>query len=170
MKVSLLVIALLSLVGCKANQSSLTQFVQQARQQSGQALKPLAGHQPFEAIRFQQQQRDPFVLPQLLASAQQPTQRADCWQPQLRQTSGSLTGFPLTQLRLKGVMTGAGGRRALIQLPNGQIAAAVRGVPIGNNNGRVVQIGHSHIDIEETLPDGLGCWQKRRQTIALTAN
>ncbi|MEF1339522.1 pilus assembly protein PilP, partial [Vibrio rotiferianus] len=53
------------------------------------------------------------------------------------------------------------------QAPNGTVYKVHAGQYIGKNNGKVTHVTHSYLLINETLPDGLGCWQKRKVKLAL---
>ena len=56
---------------------------------------------------------------------------------------------------------------ALVQTPKGNVVKVRKGQYMGSNNGQVVDIKSRQITLKETLPDGMGCWQKRYVKLAL---
>tara|TARA_Y100001956_G_scaffold81093_1_gene97758 strand:- start:1816 stop:2328 length:513 start_codon:yes stop_codon:yes gene_type:complete len=161
-------IVIAALAGCQANEDSLDGFITQVEQKARQDVVDLKPVLDFEVSHYQShQQREPFVLPQAALVLNQPIVKADCWQPNERQKTGQLERFPLSKLRLKGVM-GSGGRvSALVQTPEGNVVKVNSGQYIGLNNGKVAYVAESYLKINETLPDGLGCWNKRSVKLAL---
>ncbi|WP_319535611.1 pilus assembly protein PilP [uncultured Vibrio sp.] len=156
------------LVGCQANDESLTDFIRDVENQARRDVEKLKPADKYVAVAYAPQvMRDPFVLPQEATIAIQPIARKDCWQPRSRARSGTLETFPLSQLSLKGVMGMGGTISGLVQGPNGTVYKVAPGQYLGRNNGKVTQITHFYLLIDEILPDGLGCWQKRKVKLAL---
>ncbi|WP_319553234.1 pilus assembly protein PilP [uncultured Vibrio sp.] len=156
------------LVGCQANDESLTDFIRDVENQARRDVEKLKPADKYVAVVYEPQiMRAPFVLPQEATIATQPIARKDCWQPRSRARSGKLEKFPLSQLRLKGVIGIGSSVTGLVQGPNGTVYKVAPGHYLGRNNGKVNQITHSYLLIDETLPDGLGCWQKRKVKLAL---
>ncbi|KGY10744.1 pilus assembly protein PilP [Vibrio sinaloensis] len=158
----------LFLLGCQANEESLDEFVAQVERKARQDVVDLKPVFDFQISAYQSHnQREPFVLPQAALVLNQPLAKADCWQPVQRRKTGQLERFPLSKLRLKGVM-GSGGRvSALVQTPEGNVVKVSSGQYIGLNNGKVTHVADDYLKINETLPDGLGCWNKRSVKLAL---
>ncbi|KIE19566.1 fimbrial protein [Vibrio sinaloensis] len=158
----------LFLLGCQANEESLDEFVAQVERKARQDVVDLKPVFDFQISAYQSHnQREPFVLPQAALVLNQPLAKADCWQPAQRRKTGQLERFPLSKLRLKGVM-GSGGRvSALVQTPDGNVVKVSSGQYIGLNNGKVTHVADDYLKINETLPDGLGCWNKRSVKLAL---
>ncbi|NOI16173.1 pilus assembly protein PilP [Vibrio hepatarius] len=166
---SLTVISLLLvLVGCKANQEPLDDYIAQVERKARKdvvALKPVIDFKT--STYFAHKQREPFVLPQAALVLNQPVAKKDCWQPAKRVKSGKLEKYPLSKLRLTGVMSGNGQVSALVQTPKGNVVRVNAGHYIGLNNGKVTRVTDKFLQINETLPDGLGCWNKRNVKLAL---
>lgn len=162
------VIVSVLLVGCRANQDSLDEFVVLSQQQAQHTVKELAPALSFKTAAYTSgAEREPFTLPTAALVLDQPTVRKDCWQPKSRKQNGQLEQYALSKLSLKGVMSRNGKNSGLIQTPKGQVIKISAGQYIGLNNGLVTQVATSHIQIKETLPDGLGCWNKRSVKLAL---
>lgn len=163
-----LLVAVLALVGCRANQDSLPEFVTTAEQQAQVKVLELKPALAFQTEQYTAHRaRKPFALPQAALVMNQPQERKDCWQPIQRKRVGPLETFALEKLRLKGVMSKSGRNSALVQTPSGIVMKVEVGQFIGLNNGKVTQVNADYIQVNETLPDGLGCWSRRNVKLAL---
>ncbi|EEX66312.1 fimbrial protein [Vibrio metoecus] len=156
------------LVGCKANQDDLVGFVAQVERDARKDVSKLKPILEFQVTTYQERKaREPFVLPREALVQSQPVVKADCWQPMPRAKNGPLERYPLSQLRLKGVMSSGGSISALVQTPTGNVVKVKAGQYLGNNNGKVTRVDDNYLLINETLPDGLGCWNQRNVKLAL---
>lgn len=163
-----LLAATMLLLGCQANEEPLTEFVQHAERKAQKNVAQLAPKGEFVPLLYSQRtSRNPFSLPVEALVQSQPETKKDCWQPRFRAKSGKLERYPLSKLRLKGVMGSDGSISGLIQVPGGNILKVKTGQYIGLNHGKVVKIENKRLLINETLPDGLGCWQRRNVRLAL---
>lgn len=159
---------LLMLSGCKANQDSLEDFVVQVELKAKKEVEQLVPATEFSAATYQRRAfRPPFELPKEAIVQNQPLVKKDCWQPSARARSGMLEKYPLSKLRLKGVMGSGKSVFGLVQTPKGNVVNVKKGQFIGLNNGRVTKVTSQYVLINETLPDGLGCWHKRNVRLAL---
>ncbi|WP_423839927.1 pilus assembly protein PilP [Vibrio mytili] len=156
------------LIGCQANDDSLTDYINNVENQARRDVEKLKPAEQYVAVAYDPKVlREPFELPQEATIATQPVAREDCWQPPSRKRTGKLEKFPLNQLRLKGVMGMGNTVSGLVQAPNGTVYKVKPGQYLGRNNGKVTHVSHNYLLINETLPDGLGCWQKRKVKLAL---
>ncbi|MDR9825461.1 pilus assembly protein PilP [Vibrio sp. FNV 38] len=161
-------ISLLLLGGCKANQDSLEEYVQKMKLSAAKEVQALAPAMIFKASAYQQyDSHQPFSLPPAALVVDQPVINLDCWQPTQRKKHGKLERYPLTKLKLRGVIGDAGQVSALIQTPQGHVIRVQKGQYVGLNNGKVTQINSHQLVLKEILPDGLGCWNSRSVTLAM---
>ena len=159
---------LLMLSGCKANQDSLEDFVVQVELKAKKEVEQRVPATEFSAATYQRRAfRPPFELPKEAIVQNQPLVKRGCWQPSARARSGKLEKYPLSKLRLKGVMGSGKSVFGLVQTPKGNVVNVKKGQFIGLNNGRVTKVTSQYVLINETLPDGLGCWHKRNVRLAL---
>ncbi|MDN3615383.1 pilus assembly protein PilP [Vibrio gallaecicus] len=159
---------ILMLVGCKANQDSLEEYVSKVEEQARKEVAQLKPAAEFIAATYDPKiSRGPFVLPKEAIVQDQPIVKKDCWQPSYRSKNGKLEKYPLSKLRLKGVMGSGSTVSGLVQTPVGNVVKIQKGQFIGLNNGRVTKVTSKYVLINETLPDGLGCWHKRNVKLAL---
>ncbi|MGF1680983.1 pilus assembly protein PilP [Photobacterium minamisatsumaniensis] len=167
-QLGVLVLGLLGLVGCRANDDSVAQFITYTHQQAKANVEPLEEQPVFVAESFvMTSTRAPFLRPHPeLGEAREGVKQA-CWQPQQRAQRSPLERYPLTQLSMRGVMGDNEQLWALIYTPEGKLVKVGEGHYLGLNHGKVKMVDQKTVEIEEILPDGEGCWLKRVTTLAL---
>ncbi len=161
-------VVLLLLIGCQANEESLTDYIVKVSDSARKEIIPLPPTTPFIVYSYSQSDvREPFELPLEAVVQSQPKVKKDCWQPSQRANKSPLERFALRQLEFKGVIGSGSKVSALIAMPEGKLTYVNKGQYIGNNHGRVSEIAQQHLLIKETLPDGLGCWTQRSIKLTL---
>ncbi|PSW19232.1 pilus assembly protein PilQ [Photobacterium sanctipauli] len=159
---------LVGLMGCKANDDSVAQFISHSHQQAHASVEPLEEQPTFVAESFvMTSTRSPFMQPYPEPGEVLGGQKLACWQPTVRSQRAPLERYPLAQLSMRGVIGDAEQLWALIYTPEGKLAKVREGHYIGLNQGRIKQVGRKAVEIEEVLPDGEGCWIKRASSLAL---
>jgi len=77
-----------------------------------------------------------------------------------------LEGFNIEQFEMVGTISNATGSFALLRGAGGVHRMKV-GDYLGRNDGRIVAISGSQVDVVEIVPDGEGAWLERPRTIPL---
>ena len=77
-----------------------------------------------------------------------------------------LEGFNIEQFEMVGTISNATGSFALLRGAGGVHRLRV-GDYLGRNDGRIVAISGSQVDVVEIVPDGEGAWLERPRTIPL---
>ncbi|NUU36735.1 pilus assembly protein PilP [Pseudomonas sp. C2B4] len=77
-----------------------------------------------------------------------------------------LEGFNIEQFEMVGTISNASGSFALLRGVGGVHRLKV-GDYLGRNDGRIVAINASQVDVIEIVPDGEGAWLERPRTIPL---
>ena len=77
-----------------------------------------------------------------------------------------LEGFNIEQFEMVGTISNATGSFALLRGAGGVHRLKV-GDYLGRNDGRIVAISGSQVDVVEIVPDGQGAWLERPRTIPL---
>ena len=79
-----------------------------------------------------------------------------------------LESYAIESLNMKGSMKGVTGQViALIQTPDGEVERVQRGSYMGMNQGRVVDITPTRIDLLEIVPDGRDGYIERPRSLVL---
>ena len=166
-KVVWLLPIVIGLVGCQANDDSVAEFIATTHNEAKARVKPLPEPFVFEVEKFvMTSKRVPFVKPipeQLLVKKD----TGECWQPQLDRQLSKLENFALEKLSMKGAIGNKKQLWGLVFTPEGDLMKIKPGQYIGLNRGKVLTVSDKIIEIEETLPDGKGCWLKRPTKLAL---
>lgn len=79
-----------------------------------------------------------------------------------------LEQFPLDGLKLVGEVAAGGQEYALILDPNGLVTRVTVGSYLGQNNGRIVAITPTGIEISEIVPNGTGGYVRRPASLSLS--
>ncbi|MNL08979.1 Pilus assembly protein, PilP [compost metagenome] len=77
-----------------------------------------------------------------------------------------LEGFNIEQFEMVGTISNASGSFALLRGAGGVHRLKV-GDYLGRNDGRIVAINASQVDVVEIVPDGEGAWLERPRTLPL---
>lgn len=165
---SIVMVVLWLVVGCQAESEPVDLFIAQSRLNATANINDLKQVQSFEATPFDAGLiREPFALPDVAKVVLKPQEDQNCWQPKTRSKRTKLEQYPLAQLKLSGVMGSGGQLSGIIHLPTGTMSKVSKGHFIGRNNGKVIKVSSQYVLIQEVLPDGLGCWQKRQTKLSL---
>ncbi|EDL53863.1 pilus assembly protein PilP [Vibrio mediterranei] len=166
-RISLMLISIAVLMGCRAKQDPLNEFVTQVLREAKTTQADTPFFPTIEVIKFTPINRSsPFDLPAMIQNHSQSVANLSCWQPKIR-SKVPLERYSLNDMQLKGVMGKGEQRRGLVALPINRIVTVSAGQYIGENSGLIKQITADKLIIHETLPDGLGCWRQRQITLAL---
>jgi len=159
----LLVVSSILLVvsGCTQGDADLTEWVAREKAQKGAPIPPLPVLKTFETFEYSDQtMRDPFSpsLEELPAgSGPQPDRHA----------KEPLEVYALDSLKMVGSMGAGSALEGLIKDTEGTVHRVHVGNYMGQNNGKIVAIAETRIDLVELIPNGTGGWMERQATIAL---
>ena len=149
------------LTGCTRGDADLRDWVAREKAQKGAPIPPLPVLKTFETFEYTDQaMRDPFSpsLEELPTSAGP--------QPD-KHPREPLEAYALDSLRLVGSMGAGSSVEGLIKDTEGTIHRVHRGNYMGQNNGKIVNISETQVDLVELVPNGTGGWMERHATIAL---
>ena len=79
-----------------------------------------------------------------------------------------LEGFPLDTLRMVGTLDISDTVYALMQSSDGLIHRVVPGNYMGQNDGRIIGISESEVELVEIISDGIGGYIERDASISLS--
>ena len=165
-KLSLALIAALALGACGGDMDDLDQFINEVKARPGGRIEPLPEITPYEVFAYTadaQGFRSPFVpdTPQVQSSS------AGGTRPDPERSREFLESFPLDTLRMVGTLRLGETNYGLIQTSDGLIHRVVPGNYMGQNDGRIVAIDESEIQLIEIISDGIGGYLEREAAVAL---
>lgn len=161
-------VVLLGLSGCGAGMDELDQYINEVKARPGGRIAPLPEIKPYETFSYVadvEQLRSPF-LPAVPENVGVPGRGGPG--PVEDRIKEDLESYPLDSLTMVGSMALGGTDHALIQTSDGLIYRVVPGNYLGQNDGRIIQIADSAIEIVEIIPDGIGGYIERQAAISLS--
>ena len=154
----------LLLVACGGDMSDLQEYIADVKQRPGGRIEPLPQIKPYETFRYRaDNQRSPFVPDQRDANEGRP----EGPKPIENRNKEYLEQFPLDTLAMVGTLEREGRTYGLVQTQDGLVHRVVPGNYVGQNDGRIMTIDESGIQVEELVPDGIGGFFKRTAEIGI---
>lgn len=161
-------LAMFGLAACGSDMDDLDQYINEVKSRPGGRIEPLPEINPYEVFQYAadvQGVRSPFVpdTPQITTSG------ADGGVgPDPDRSREFLEGFPLDTLSMVGTMHIGETMYGLVQTSDGLIHRVVPGNYLGQNDGRINDIGESEIELIEIISDGIGGYIERDAAISLS--
>jgi len=164
---AVLLVCSVVLFGCGNDMSDLEDYVKAKKAERVSFIPSVPEIQPAEPANYTASDlRSPFDNPEKDIVAN--TCPEPCVTPVQGRNPEHLESFALDSLRMVGSLSSNGQNTALVQTTDGLIHRVVPGNYIGENDGRVVAITESSIEIIEIVPDGLGNYSEREAGIGLS--
>jgi type IV pilus assembly protein PilP len=155
------------LVGCDSRIDAVNQEMANIRNQQPLPIEPAPVFNPVPSFNYSAQQlRSPF-LPNSLANELKVMSGKQVY-PNFSRQPQPLESYPLESLTLKGSMKGTVGQTVgLIKTPDGEVERVQRGNYMGMNQGRIIEITPTRIDLLEIVPDGRDGYIERPRSLVL---
>ena len=165
MLVTLTVIGL-GLSGCSDRIGLASQAMDTVRNQAAKPIEPPPQAQLIKDFVYSANLlRSPF-LPPSLVNLQGATTAIDGVRPDINRVKQPLEQYGLAQMTFRGMLTSSKGEQyALIQRPDGSVASVKIGDYIGLNNGRIVEITATQINLIEIVPDSRAGFVEKPQSL-----
>jgi type IV pilus assembly protein PilP len=158
---AILALAALALAGCSSRDTELAQFISQTKQEQPTGVKPLPEVKPYESFVYaDQSMRSPFAPGG--SGGSNPGLRPDS-----RRNREFLETFALDTLKMVGTLNMGGKNYGLVQTRDGLVHRVLPGNYLGQNDGRVLTVTASKINVTEIVPDGLGGYMERPASLTL---
>ena len=162
-----LMLAGLGVSACGGDMDDLDSYINEVKARPGGRIEPLPEITPYEVFAYVADAegfRSPFApdSPQVNQSAGGGTR------PDPERSREYLEQYPLDTLRMVGTLRQGETSFALVQDSEGLIHRVVPGNYLGQNDGRIVDITESKIDLIEIISDGIGGYLEREAAVGLT--
>ena len=161
---SLFIFAIIS--GCSPELTDLRTYTESVKSRAQPSVEPyteFVTHPPFAYSSASL--RSPFEQPKGTPAVVSQTRVENCLQPDFQRAKQTLEQYGLDALALTGSFTVGGEKWALIKSNDGALHKAKLNSRIGLFYGSITQIDAESITIEQLLPDGAGCWQRKTTTM-----
>ncbi|MDZ5432364.1 pilus assembly protein PilP [Pseudomonas fluorescens] len=163
-----MVVALVVLAGCGGSDdvSDLDAYMNDRRLQAPGKIEPTPTFLSYPSFTYNAANlRSPFSRQVRIDLAGQ-GQGSRNVKPDPDRVRQYLEGFNIEQFEMVGTISNATGSFALLRGAGGVHRLKV-GDYLGRNDGRIVAISASQVDVVEIVPDGEGAWLERPRTIPL---
>lgn len=149
--------------GCSGGMSDLDSYIAEVKARPGGRIEPLPEITQHETFSYERgDARSPFVADLPAAGRSDNGLRPDA-----DRKREYLEGFPLDTFRMVGTLHLGGQHYGLVQTSDRLIHRVVVGNYLGQNDGRIISITDSAIQLLEIIPDGLGGYTERAASIGL---
>ena len=156
----------LGLTACGGDMDDLDQYINEVKARPGGRIEPLPEITPYESFTYVadvEGMRSPFLPDTPQAAGPTGGTRPDPDRPR-----EFLEAFPLDTLRMVGTLNLGETAYGLVQTSDGLIHRVIPGNYLGQNDGRIVDISDSEIQIVEIISDGIGGYVERDAAIGLS--
>lgn len=155
-----------TLAGCAGDMDDLDSYINEIKAKPGGRIEPLPEITPYEVFGYVADSdgfRSPFRpdSPQVTQSGDDGIRKDDT------RSREFLEQFPLDTLRMVGTLQQGEISYGLVQDSEGLIHRVVLGNYLGQNDGRIVDITESKIDLIEIISDGIGGYLERGAAVGL---
>jgi len=162
----------LAIGGCGTRDNSdLDAYIRQVLARPPKPIEPLPELKPVETFVFEPaERRDPFVSD--ARSEPEPSQvveeEIDEFAPDPTRPKEPLEAYSLDALRMVGTLEQDETRWGLVRTQDGLLHRVRLGNYMGQNNGLIVRIDDTAIELTEVVLDPSGKWRERTANLALT--
>lgn len=157
----------LGLAACASDNDDLKTYIDETLLRDGGRIDPLPEITPYEVFNYgadSEGLRSPFVPDAPQASAGNANGGT---RPDPERSREFLEQYPLDTLRMVGTLQLGQTNYGLIQDSGGLIHRVVPGNYMGQNDGRIVSISESEIELVEIISDGIGGYLEREAAVGL---
>lgn len=162
----MLLASVMVLNGCGDRVAIADQAMADIRNQPAQPVEPPPQPQIIEDFVYSANElRSPFMPPGLMNMQSVPLADTGV-RPDLNREKEPLEAFELSQLVFRGmVVSPEGEQHGLVQRPDGSVTSVKVGNHMGLNDGRVVEITPTQINLIEIVPDSRAGFIERPQSL-----
>ncbi|MBT8098930.1 MAG: pilus assembly protein PilP [Gammaproteobacteria bacterium] len=163
---ALLLASFVFVTGCGAGMDDLDAYILEVKALPGGRIEPLPEITPYEVYTYiadAEGLRSPFTPDSPQASGVAGGPRPD--EERIRE---HLENFSLDTMRMVGTLDFGEDTYGLVQTSDGLIHRVLPGNFMGQNDGRIVSISESEINLVEIISDGIGGYVERDAAVGLS--
>jgi len=163
---ALVLFLVIGLTACGGEENvDLQTYISEVSARQKSRIPPLPKPQAFEVFTYNDAGlRDPFVpTVEILATEAED----NGLKPDMDRERDALEQYTIGSLKMMGILEKNGRRWALIRTSDGSLHRTTAGRHLGKNNGEIVRITESQLELKEIVPDGLGGWIERMTILAV---
>ncbi|MCI0993314.1 pilus assembly protein PilP [Pseudomonas corrugata] len=163
-----LLAGLVVLAGCNNDSGfeDLDAYMNEVRLRPPGKIEPTPTFKPNETFTYSASDlRSPFSRQVRVDQAERQKGSRNV-RPDPNRVKQYLEGFNIEQFEMVGTIANASGSYALLRGAGGVHRLKV-GDYLGRNDGRIVAVSATQVDVVEIVPDGEGAWLERPRTIPL---
>lgn len=148
------ILSVFALTGCQDRISIAEAEMARIKAEDTYQIEPLPQPEKVEDFVYSAGEiKSPFLAPSLLAMQTQ-AQQTQGVKPDVNRTREPLEEFELSQLTYRGKVVAPDGQEyGLVQLPDGMVVDVQVGEYMGKNDGKILEITPTQINLEEIVPD-----------------
>jgi len=156
-------VSLAVLTACSSADDELARFIEDTKKEPGGRVEPLPEVKPYQTFVYSvASMRSPFLPGSPGGAAGTPGVRPDS-----KRNREFLEQYSLDTLKMVGTLKLGGQTYGLVQTKEGLVHRVLPGNFVGTNDGKIVAISPSKIQVIEIVPDGLGGYMERAAALAL---
>ena len=158
----------LTATGCAPHIDDLVAYTNDVKQNTKPSIEPYPEFEQKPVFVYDAQGfRSPFVRPKASRAPVVAQVKANCSQPDANRTREPLEAYGIDALSLTGRFRSNGDTWVLFKTNDGGLYQAKKGSRLGLFFGQIINIGYDTVVIQELVPDGTGCWQKKETTLTM---
>ena len=163
---ALVAIASLGVTACGADMDELDTYINEIKARPGGRIDPLPEITPYEVFTYVAD-REGFRSPFAPDTPQTAGLPGGGTSPDPERIREHLERFSLDTMRMVGTMDFSENTYGLVQTSDGLIHRVLPGNYLGQNDGRVIDITDSKINLIEIISDGIGGYVERDAAVGL---
>ena len=151
------------LTACTHNTDDLVTFTTSVQNQTQVAIEPAPRFVTLPSYEYRSSSlRSPFILPNTHGPIAIEVVQKNCLTPNFNRPKQRLENYGVDAIQFSGVLRSSSQQFALFTTNDGKVHKAQRGDYIGLFHGKITDISAQGIGVEQLIPDGVGCYQKKQ--------
>ena len=156
----------IGLTACAGEENvELKAYVSEVKARQKTRIPPLPKPKSFEVFTYDEVSlRNPFEPTVEIQAAES----NNGLKPDMTREREALEEYAVGSLKMMGILEKNNRRWALIRTSDGTLYRITTGRYLGKNNGKVMSITETQLELKEIVPDGLGGWIERMTTLSVS--